>query len=174
MSYINSEMAAAVGAETGRQVSFPVSTSDIRRWATAVYWPDPPPRLFWDEAYAATTIHGGIVAPEEMNPFAWMTAEHALLETQVRDGEEPNDPNRLERALGIEGPGLKYQLNGGMECEYGVRMRPGDVITSIGRLAGYHEREGRLGLMLFTINESTWTNQRDELVKRTRSTQIRY
>ena len=27
-------------------------------------------------------------------------------------------------ALGLEGPRLKFQLNGGMEVEYGVRMRP--------------------------------------------------
>jgi hypothetical protein len=76
--------------------------------------------------------------------------------------------------LGIPGPGLKYQLNGGMKVEYGTRMRPGDVITSVTRLAGYSEREGRLGLMLFTVSEQTWTNQSDELVKRIKMTGIRY
>ena len=45
-------------------------------------------------------------------------------------------------------------------------MRPGDRITAVMRLAGYREREGRLGLMLFTSSESTWTNQDDEMVKR--------
>jgi len=53
-------------------------------------------------------------------------------------------------------------------------MRPGDVIRSVSTLADYHERPGRLGLMLFTVYESTWTNQRDEFVKRTRLTLIRY
>jgi hypothetical protein len=53
-------------------------------------------------------------------------------------------------------------------------MRPGDVITSESRLAEYSEREGRLGLMLFTTTEDTWTNQNDEVVKRTRTTLIRY
>ena len=55
-----------------------------------------------------------------------------------------------------------------------VFMRPGDVITSVSRLAEYREREGRLGLMLFTVIEDVWTNQSGELVKRTRSTVIRY
>jgi hypothetical protein len=170
MTNISEQMQAAVGSQTGRRVSFPISDSDIRRWAAAVYWPEPPPRLFWDGAYAKNTVHGGIVAPEEFNPFAWMVAEH----DQPPVALEPNDPNRLERLLGIEGPGLQYQLNGGMEVDYGVRMRPGDVITAVGHLAEYREREGRLGLMLFTIGEETWTNQDDQLVKRTRSTQIRY
>ena len=38
----------------------------------------------------------------------------------------------------------------------------------------YGEREGRLGLMLFTVTEDNWTNQNDELVKTSRSTLIRY
>ena len=49
----------------------PIRDSDIRRWALAVYWPAMPPRRFWDEEYARTTRSGGIVAPDEFNPFAW-------------------------------------------------------------------------------------------------------
>jgi hypothetical protein len=55
-----------------------------------------------------------------------------------------------------------------------VRMRPGDVITSVRSLAGYSEREGRLGLMLFTLSQDVWTNQDNEVVKTTKSTLIRY
>jgi hypothetical protein len=65
-------------------------------------------------------------------------------------------------------------LNGGLDVEYGARMRPGDVITSVSRLAGYQERNGRLGQMLFTTTEATWTNQADDVVKRARSVLIRY
>ena len=42
------------------------------------------------------------------------------------------------------------------------------------RLSEYREREGRLGLMLFTVTEDNRTNQDDELVKASRSTLIRY
>ena len=172
MSLVSSEMRGAIGSRLSKSVSFPVSTSDLRRWAIAVYWPETPPPLFWDEGYAATTVHGGIVAPEEFNPFAWMAAEREVLEQP--SSNDPNDTDRIESSLGITGPGLQFQLNGGMSVEYGVRMRPGDVITSIGHLADYVEREGRLGQMLFTVTEDTWTNQREELVKHTRSTLIRY
>ncbi len=169
-SNISSAMSEAVGRQLARQTSFPVSESDIRRWAIAVYYPQEPPRQFWDEAYAKSGRFGGIVAPEDFNPFAWMVAQRD--ELKVRAGQ--NDPDHVELMLGIPGPGLKYQLNGGMKVEYGTRMRPGDVITSVTRLAGYSEREGRLGLMLFTVSEQTWTNQSDELVKRIKMTGIRY
>ena len=53
-------------------------------------------------------------------------------------------------------------------------IRPGDVITAVTRLAGYREADGRLGRMLFTDMEATWTNHRDEVVKRVVTTLIRY
>jgi hypothetical protein len=167
-SSVSAQMHEAVGRELGREVSLPIAESDIRKWAIAVYYPAQPPRLFWDREYAESTSHRGIVAPEEFNPFAWLAA--------TRPGPAPkgNDPDRIERTLGIPGPGLKFMLNGGLEVEYGARMRPGDVITSVSRLAGYEERDGRLGRMLFTTTEATWTNQQDDLVKRSRSALIRY
>src|ERR1700730_18501211 len=118
-------MRAAVGRELSRSVSFPISRSDIRKWALAVYYPEEPPRLFWDEAYASTTVHGGLVAPEEFNPFDWMVAEPPGLPPP---NESRNDPDRTEKTLGIDGPGLKFQLNGGLDVDYGARMRPGDQI----------------------------------------------
>ena len=171
MTLISEAMQAAVGRELSRAVSYPISVSDIRKWAIAVYYPEEPPRLFWDEAYAATTVHRGIVAPEEFNPFAWMTAEPSGVPPS---GASRVDPDRTERLLGIEPPGLKFMLNGGIDVEYGVRMRPGDVITSVQSLAGYREREGRLGLMLFTTSDNVWTNQRGEVVRRYQGTVIRY
>jgi hypothetical protein len=166
-THISPEMTAAVGRELARSVSFPITDSDIRRWAIAVYYPEPPPRLFWDATYAATTVHGGIVAPEEFNPFAWMSRPDP-----EREGAHSGYPP--EEAFGIEVPATSAVINGGIEVDYGARMRPGDVITSVRRLGGYSEREGRLGLMLFTTTEDTWTNERGEMVKTTRGTIIRY
>ena len=169
-SHISKEMRSVIGGELSRTVSFPIAESDIRKWALAVYFPEVPPRVFWDEEAAAQSTHGGIVAPEEFNPFAWMAADPP----GPRRTGGGSDPDKTEKALGVAGPGLKHQLNGGQSAEYGVRMRPGDVITAVGRLGGYSEREARLGLMLFTNTETTWTNQDDELVKRVTMTLIRY
>jgi hypothetical protein len=167
---VTEAMRAAIGGLIARRVSYPITATDIRRWALATYYPDEPPPMYWDEEYAATTVHRGLVAPLELNPFAWLAAEPRGL---VRQGGAIN-PDFIENSLGVAGPGLKFMLNGGMETTYGVRMRAGDAITSMRRLAGYSEREGRLGLMLFTISEDTWTNQRGEVVKTHRDTLIRY
>jgi hypothetical protein len=170
-SYITPEMLDSVGRVLRSATSFPITDSDIRRWAIAVYYPEPPPRLFWDAEYAAGTVHGGIVAPEEFNPMAWLTR------TEAQGGEMPSGTGSFilpEAALGIASPAISAVLNGGTEADYGVRMRPGDVITSTMTLGEYKERRGRLGLMLFTTVVDTWTNQRSETVKTSRGTLIRY
>jgi hypothetical protein len=165
-THISPEMTAAVGREFGRRQSFPISESDIRKWAIAVYYPEDPPRMFWDAAYAATTVHGGIVAPEDFNPFAWMAAEPPGIRHGGYVGIEAN--------VGVDPPETSFMLNGGLEVTYGVPMHPGDVITAVSTLTGYQEREGRLGLMLFTTQMDRWTNQDDELVKVATMTLIRY
>lgn len=162
-SLVTAAMRAALGAELSRQVSHPVSASDIRRWAIAVYWPEPPPARYLSSNEAAMR------APEDLNPFAWSVAE--------RSGGDPpsgNDPDHTEKLLGIAGPGLANQLNGGLAITYGVPMRVGDTITAVRTLAGYRERDGRLGRMLLTTTADTWTNQNGAFVKRTELTLIRY
>ncbi|KAA9156243.1 MaoC family dehydratase [Amycolatopsis acidicola] len=153
-------MAAAVGTTLSRQVSYPVSESDIRRWAIAVYWPEPPPARFLQNS----------AAPAEFNPFAWAVAERVT----ATEAPDPNDPDSTEKLAGIPGPGLRFLLNGGLSAEYGAPIRPGDVITSVRRLGPYSEREGRLGRMLFTRTEDTWTNQDGAFVRRAVATIIRY
>lgn len=170
-SHITPQMLDLVGLELRSSTSFPITDSDIRRWAIAVYHPEPAPRLFWDAAYAAGTVHGGIVAPEDFNPFAWLTqteAEAGVVDRATGGFVGP------EETFGLPAPVTTAIINGGTEVDYGVRMRPGDVITSTTTLGEYKEREGRLGLMLFSTNIDTWTNQRGETVKTSRGTLIRY
>ena len=57
-THITPAMRDVVGLELRRGVSFPITDSDIRKWAIAVYYPEPAPKLFWDAEYAATTVHG--------------------------------------------------------------------------------------------------------------------
>lgn len=167
-SYVSEQMRAALGQVADWRVSFPVAESDIRRWAVAVYYPDPPPARFWDSSAAGA--QGGLVAPEEFNPFAWMVAEQ--MEPSIRP--MLRDPDRLEKAVGIPGPGLRSQLNGGSAVEYGAPVRSGDVVRSVTRLHDYQEREGRLGRMLITITEVEWTNQNGQRVRLGHDTSIRY
>ena len=169
-TWITDEMRAAVGGQHSDRTSMPISVSDIRKWAQAVYYPEAPPREYWDEEYAATTPAGGIVAPQEFNPFAWMTAAGPPAVDALGQGA-----STTELRLGVTPPATTNMLNGGMSVEYtGVLMRPGDVIRAITSLVDYSERELRLGLMLFTTTEQRWTNQDGALVKVQRDVLIRY
>jgi hypothetical protein len=145
------------GPET---VSYPVSESDIRKWSIAVYWPNTPPKLYWDADYAKTTRYGGIVAPQDFNPFAWPIPTGDFKPAGAVPGQTPKKGQNI--------------LNGGQADTFGVPMRPGDVITSRSRLSHWEERTGRNGLTLFAYNETEWRNQRGELVKTRISTSIRY
>jgi hypothetical protein len=154
------EMLQQKGVWEAEKVSYPISESDVRKWAIASYWPETPPRLFWDPEHAKTTRWGGIVAPEDFNPFAW-----------------PVPVGKVELAGAIPGQETKpggNVLNGGQVDTFGVRMRPGDVITSRMRLSHWEERQGRNGLTLFNYYETEWRNQKGELVKRRIATIIRY
>src|SRR5262249_41183775 len=145
-TYLTPELLSLVGREIRTTTSFPITDSDIRRWAIAVYFPEPPPPLFWDAAAAERMVHRGIVAPEDFNPFAWMAAS-----TAHRPREKPAGAHTLpEEMVGGTSPPTTAMVNGGLQVEYGARMRPGDVITSVSTIGEYSEREGRLGLMLFS------------------------
>jgi hypothetical protein len=152
---VTPEMEASKGVWGEERVSPPIAESDIRKWAIASYWPERPPQLFWDEAYAKSTRFGGIVAPQDFNPFAWPIERPARVEGGSRQ------------------PGQRG-MNGGQVETYGVPMRPGDVITARTRLKDWNERTTSLGLTLFSRTEIEWRNQNGELVKTRISTGIRY
>jgi hypothetical protein len=175
--HVTPQMSALVGrAYPQSRTSFPITAGDIRRWAAAVYWPELPPRDFWDLDQASTT-YGGLVAPQEFNPFAWMSQPPSPgAEPMVTRSMANSHPDQLVEGLfATPGPGLENCLNGGSEISYGdALMRPDDVITERSFHCGYHERTGRLGLMLFTRTEIRWENQRGETVKSEMKTLIRY
>jgi hypothetical protein len=158
-SLVTPDMVERQGVWGDVRTSYPVAASDIRRWAIAVYWPERPPPIFFDEEYAAGTRWGGIIAPQDFNPFAWPVDR--------QPGALPAGPGRG----GGAGGGI---MNGGQTDTYGVPMRPGDVIAARARLRDWEERTTRLGETLFVFNETEWTNQDGDLVKRRVSTVIRY
>jgi hypothetical protein len=166
---ITDEMRGIIGHPYEQQRSFPIDATAIRRWAIAVYYPEQPPREFWDP-----DAPEGMVAPAEFNPFAWMASENV----EFQPAGPPMDPHHarpggLEFRLGVKPPDLKTALNGGLHVTYAALMRVGDVIFGTTSIVGYTEREGRTGPILLTDIESRWSNQRDELVKISRMTMIR-
>jgi hypothetical protein len=154
---ISPAMEEAKGKWGGARHAPPIALSDIRKWAIATYWPETPPPIYWDEDYARTTRWGGIIAPQDFNPFAWPVKRVA-------------PAAQIQPAGGVRLTGI----NGGQTDTYGAPMRPGDVITARNRLQDFNERQGRFGLMLYMFSETEWTNQDGAFVRRRISTNIRY
>jgi len=162
---INDEMRAAQGRVLSSRSSYPISASDIRKWAIAVYHPEPPPAK-----YIGSGAAGGeapLVAPEEFNPFAWATPGAKPKPADV-------SANFLENQMGITPPPMQFMVNGGSVCEYGAPMCEGDVISTNYSLKGYTVKQGKKGPLLITEMQDRWTNQNGEVVRTTTITLVRY
>jgi hypothetical protein len=162
---INDEMRGLVGKVQHRRASYPVSASDIRKWALAVYYPDPAPAK-----YLRVGAAGGeppLTAPEEFNPFAWAINGPANVGAYT-------GPRYIEENAGVAPPPINHIVNGGTECAYGVPMREGDVITAEFSIRSYAQKQGKRGPLLITETEDRWTNQRGELVRSTVQTLVRF
>ncbi len=160
VSYVTEEMHEAKGVWGPSHTSYPITATDIRRWAMATYYPEKPPRVYWDIEYAKSSKYGGIIAPPDFNPFAWSLERPATVARGLSGARPDGKP--------LTG------MNGGQTDTYGVPMRPGDVISARSRLVDWEEREGRLGHTMYVRTEIEWRNQRDELVKTRMSIAIRY
>lgn len=162
---VTPDLPARKGKWGEERVSPPISESDIRKWAIATYWGQEPPKIYWDAEYAKTTKWGGIIAPADFNPFAWPVRRPQMNPAAIAAARAD--------AGASTGPRLT-NINGGQVDTYGVPMRPGDVITAKSRLQDFNERQGKFGLMLYIFNETEWTNQKGEFVRRRIATSIRY
>jgi len=158
-AYLDEKTLGWLGRPLEADVALPVGANEIRRWTMATYHPEEPPPVFMDEAVAAGSAWGELVAPCEINPFAWTKCQ-------------PPDSYPWMRGMGTE-PGRRG-LNGGQRNRYFAPIRVGDVITQVVRLVDAYEKEGKLGPMMFLVDEARWSNQRGELVRIGQRTTIYY
>ena len=157
---VTQSMVDAKGVWGNESTSYPVGESDIRKWAISTYWPETPPKIFWDADYAKTTKYGSIIAPRDFNPFTWPVEAPKGPPAGAQPGKTPKKGENI--------------LNGGQQDTWFAPIRPGDVMTSKTRLSHWEERQGRNGLTLFSYTETEWHNQKGELVRRRISTGVRY
>ena len=161
-SLITDEARAMIGTESEPVTGYPVTEHEIRRYAYAVDDLNP---LWTDPEYARSTRQSGIVAPPLFYsiPFGIDRPLAELREDGVAKGWQGRlmPPLRATRAMA-----------GGTEVEFFRHIRPGDILTFRSRLADVYEREGRSGRLAFVISETTYTNQRDEVVCVVKTTQI--
>lgn len=149
-SLITEQLRQAVGRESA-PVVVEINKTFIKRFAEGVGDPNP---LFGDEETARGSRFGGVVAPPSLFCAAFLIGElpFAPIETLL--------PPRA--------------LDGGGEWEILRPVRAGDTITVVNKLTDLSERQSRIGPMLVVSMESTWQNQRQEVVAKARFTIIRY
>lgn len=153
-SLITPEIRAMMGQEVESPGQEVVDTTAIRRYAAAIGDLDP---LYLDEEYARKTSYGGIVAPPT---FVFDVSNNIFTEV----GEDGREKGRVTL------PGLRV-ARGGNEWQFFEPARPGDVINRKRKIAEIYEREGRrAGKILFVVTETSYTNQRGQLLGINRET----
>ena len=155
-SVITDEMREAVGKESD-PMTLEVEKSGCRMFARAVGHTD---LIFYDEEYAKTKGHRGIVAPP------------GFLGTPVY---KPRRPGAEGEVIGrwFDVP-YKRVLNGGTDYEYFDTVCAGDVLSSRTKITSFNERTGSIGPMLITTRETAYTNQDGKVVAKMYGTVIQY
>src|SRR5262245_23138767 len=137
----------------GGMLKDPIHPNDIRRWAQGMQNPNP---LYYDEAYAAASCHGRLVAPHS---FAVCT--------DTSHGAGP----------AIQGviPG-QHMIFGGDEwwC-FGPLIEPGDRIRHERMLFDYKVADTQFACpAMFSSGDTTYIKQTGEGVCKQRYTSVRY
>ena len=150
-SVITDEMRNLVGVESEPSV-YQIEREPIRRWAEAIGDTNP---LYHDEEYAKKKGHRGLVAPPAF------VCQYAY-------------PTKVGKSAGRVRSPFTRNLNGGNEYEFFKTVCAGDILTATTKLAEIFERPGRLGTMLFIIYETTFRDEKGEVVAKSRGTGISY
>jgi acyl dehydratase len=137
----------------GGYLKDPVHVNDIRRWVQGMQNPNP---LHYDDRFAAEGRFGRIVAPQS---FA--------VATDVGHGATPAIQGTI--------PGSHMIFGGDEWWFFGPRIDPGDRIKGERMLFDYRVTETKFaGPTMFSRGDTTYINQRGEMVAKQRSTSIRY
>ena len=156
-SLISEETRAMIGKESSPRIIGEVYQRDIRRFAVAT---NDTNRLYFDEEYAKKSGYGGIIAPPSFIFTFFYDQGHGPDAEISEDGlVRSGDGDELRISLSV-----KRVMGAGSELEFFQPLRPGDVISAKRKILDIYEREGKSGKIVFIIRETTYTNQRGEVV----------
>jgi acyl dehydratase len=136
-----------------------VEKGAIRKYADAV---DDRKPLYWDEEYARNSRYHSMIAPPGF--FGWPTS-------WSRGGMLTFGAMR-EVSAALNEAGFRRVLDGAIEFDFYRPVRAGDTLAALSVIKDIKEREGRSGKMVFVITETTFTNQKGDVVARMRRTLI--
>ena len=151
-SLITDEIRSWIGKETPPW-TIEVTTLDVKRFSVATDDLNP---LYLDEDKASCSRYGGLIAP----PLFYM----APLTNPVPESELRADGLPYEGKFPIPPTSLPRLMDGGTEIEFFVPIRVGDTLTGRCKITDIYQKDGRTGPLIFVVRETSFTNQRGELV----------
>ncbi|MCF8062646.1 MAG: MaoC family dehydratase N-terminal domain-containing protein [Deltaproteobacteria bacterium] len=156
MTELPDEAKRMIGVEKTK--TYQVTKKDIRRYAQAIGDLNP---LYFDEAYAAGTRYGKIVAPPL---FCHSFAFDDVPAEELREDGLPIEldvPLPVTRAIG-----------GGSVFDVGSPISPGDEIKVTKKIVDIYSKTGKSGLLYFIVIDTLYENQNNEMVAREKATYI--
>lgn len=157
VKYVTDEVKALIGAHAGPFLAYhPVEASEVRRFFQSIM--DPNPR-FWDEAWAARSRYGSIVAPPVFPVLAFRRPP-TVPDRLDRFKDDPNYDARVSndnRGLPPLNLPLNRGLNGGYEYELFRYAKVGERIYRSSTYLDVYQREGRSGTMVFILTADMYT-----------------
>jgi acyl dehydratase len=146
------ETMAMVGAALGQPVTAVITRREAQRYARAVGDLNP---IYFDEEAARDAGYDGLVAPPTF-------VGHAVVEGGAL-GDLREDGLWVDRGRKVR-LGVSRSMFGGEEWELRGPVLVGDTVTAQRRLGAVEEKDGRSGPFVLLHYETTFTNQRDEVV----------
>ena len=140
---------AKIGEE-GEPRVYEIEKGMIQRFVQAIDDPNP---LWQDEEYAKKSQYDGIIAPPTLIPIIGFEQIQQQVSQLIPHGTV---------------------LHGATDLECYQPIRPGESVTVTTKIANVRERQGKMGKMAFITFETTYKNQRQELVARCRLMLIGY
>ena len=155
-STVLSSLQQLVGREHTHTDEFAVEKGMLQRFAMAIGDPNP---IYYDEEAARAAGYSGVIAPPTFM-FEWNHHKHGPLSREVRAS--------IFSGLKRSPPSLR----GINEYEVVQPVRPGDIITTKARVTQAYEKQGKSGKLVFVVCETTYVNQRQELLGKAKDTYI--
>lgn len=152
--------------QTVSQSIFEIEKEPIRRFADAV---DDLNLLYWDEEYAQNSRYGSIIAPPGFVLEAWYA------ERPVKWGRKDYPAKGLGRpelVTAFAYSGYVQVVIGDTEVEFFQPVRAGDTIRAESIIKEIIERKGRSNKTAYLTIETTYTNQKNEVLTIARTTSI--
>ena len=138
-----------LGREAVFHASEEISKLMIRRFAAATDDYNP---LYWDEQYAEKSRYGGIIAP----PTLIFEITHDIGGGMNEEGSVKGFRSWYHPLRGTQRTGNEYEIF--------QTARPDDILTLRRKIVDVTEKEGKTGKWFFVTTETTYTNQRGELL----------